>query len=187
LRGPLTGPRRTTRQGSLGRTGVLLLPKVGEPVSRLRPRLLVSVVTFALALGVIPAANAGPSDAAGAGKPEPGLEAAEVTASTSLPRGGDKGTVLRLGKSPTAERYIVQLADPAVATYSGGVERLRATKPAAGGRLDPAAAPVRRYAAHLGEEQDALRGLIAREIGRAPRVDFTYTYALNGLAVRLTA
>src|SRR5690606_13186278 len=110
-------------------------------------------VTFALALGVIPAANAGPSDAAGAGKP--GLEAAEVSASTSLPRGGDKATVLRLGKSPTAERYIVQLADPAVATYSGGVERLRATKPAAGGRLDPAAAPVRRYAAHLEDEQDA--------------------------------
>lgn len=156
-------------------------------MSRLRPRLLVSVVTFALALGVIPAANAGPSDAAGARKPGAGLEAAEISGSTSLPRGGDKATVLRLGKSPDSERYIVQLADPAVATYSGGVERLRATKPAAGGRLDPAAAPVRRYAAHLEDEQDALRGLIAREIGRSPRVDFTYIYALNGLAVRLTA
>lgn len=46
---------------------------------------------------------------------------------------------------------------------------------------------MRRYTAHLEDEQDALRDRIAGEIGHAPTVDFTYAYALNGLAVRLTA
>src|SRR5690625_2907099 len=94
---------------------------------------------------------------------------------------------MSLGSSPGAERYVVQLADPAVAAYSGGIGRLQATRPGAGDRLNPTAAPVRRYVAHLESEQAELRQEIAAEIGRAPAVDFTYTYALNGLALRLTA
>src|SRR5690625_3362140 len=94
---------------------------------------------------------------------------------------------MSLGSSPGAERYVVQLADPAVAAYSGGIGRLQATRPGAGDRLNPTAAPVREYVAHLEAEQDAVRDRIADEIGHSPAVDFTYTYAVNGIAVRLTA
>ncbi|WP_324651602.1 S8 family serine peptidase [Georgenia sp. H159] len=156
-------------------------------MSALRPRLLVLVSTCALALGLTPAASATPSDGVGAREPGAGLEAAEVSGSTAVPRGTPKGTVMRLGSAPTAERYIVQLTDPAVAAYSGGIERLRATRPGAGNRLDATAAPVREYVAHLDAEQDDLRDRIADEVGHAPSVDFTYAYALNGIAVRLTA
>src|SRR5690625_86590 len=94
---------------------------------------------------------------------------------------------MSLGSSPGAERYVSHLADPAAAACSGGIERLQATRPGSGERLNPTAAPVRRYVAHLEAEQADLRQEIAAEIGRAPAVDFTYTYALNGLALRLTA
>src|SRR5690606_36467153 len=150
-------------------------------VSTLRPRLLVLVSTCALALGLVPAASASSSPEGGAREPGAALEPAEVTGAPSAPR-ADKASVMRLGSGPNAERYIVQLADPAVAAYSGGIERLQATPPGAGERLDPSAAPVREYVAHLEAEQDAVRDRIADEIGRAPSVDFTYTYALNGIA-----
>ncbi|MEE6273973.1 S8 family serine peptidase [Georgenia wangjunii] len=114
-------------------------------------------------------------------------EPAETSGSTSVARDGAKGTVMRLGSAPTAERYIVQLDAPAVSAYDGGIARLQATKPEPGDRLDASAAPVRAYTEFLAGEQADLQSEIRAEIGRAPAVDFSYTYALNGIAVELTA
>ena len=99
------------------------------------------VSTCALALGLAPAAGAGSPGEGGAREPGATLEPAEVSGSTSVPR-GDKASVMSLGSSPGAERYVVQLADPAVAAYSGGIERLQATRAASSGCRPRAPVPA---------------------------------------------
>lgn len=150
-----------------------------------RARAVALLSTAGLFAGLAPAAAA-PGDDAGPRLGDAAAAAADVDESTSMPHGG-KGAVMRLGSAPTAERYIVQLEEPAVSAYDGGIEQLQATKPDAGEKLDVTSAPAREYAAHLEAQQADLTGEIAAEVGRTPRVDFTYTYALNGLAMRLTA
>jgi len=49
----------------------------------------------------------------------------------------------------TPGRYIVTLADPAVATYRGGVKDYAATKPGAGKQLNVRRAAARSYSQHL--------------------------------------
>ncbi|MDD9206682.1 S8 family serine peptidase, partial [Georgenia sp. 10Sc9-8] len=154
---------------------------------RTSSRLLSLLSAGALAIGLAPAAAGAPESSAAAREPDATLEAVEVTDRTSMPRDGSKATVMRLGTSATPERYIVQLAEPSVAGYEGGIRGLQATQPEPGGKLDLSAAPVRTYAAHLADKQAGLRAAIRKETGRAPSVDFTYTYALNGIAVNLTA
>ncbi|MFC4555149.1 S8 family serine peptidase [Georgenia faecalis] len=171
-------------------------------MSRARPRLLAALTAATLIAGLAPAAAGAPSDRdavairpAATSAPAPGapraegatVEGADVTATTSVPRDEAKGTVMRLGSAPQAERYIVQLAQPAVSAYEGGIAQLQATRPEPGDQLDPAAAPVQEYVAYLADEQADLRARIAAEIGHTPTVDFTYAYALNGIAVALTA
>lgn len=156
-------------------------------------RLLALISACALTLGLAPAAGGtsltpqAQDDSADVRELDATPEAEEVSGSTSLPRAGSKGTVLRLGSAATPERYVVQLDAPAVSAYEGGIGQLQATRPEPGSRLDPSAAPVRAYTAYLGEQQEDLGERIAEEIGRTPTVDFTYTYAVNGLTVELTA
>jgi len=84
--------------------------------------------------------------------------------------------------------YIVQLADPALPTYEGGVRGIKAT----GTRGDPARkldiqshASVA-YRDHLRREQSLLVSAIEKTLGRGPEVRFRYQLALNGMAVELT-
>ena len=142
-------------------------------------RALVLSVAACLGLGVTQGAAAAPPE------PEPPaqLEPAEVTGRTAL----ERGPILALGAATVEpELYIVRLADPAVPSYTGGVKDIPATKPEAGARQAPSAGASGEYAQYLREEQAELTGSIARETGREPTVRFTYTNAVNGVAVELT-
>lgn len=80
-----------------------------------------------------------------------------------------------------AGRYIVTLADDAVATYDGGVSGFAATAPEEGDQLNARKAPVKSYREHLTEKQEA----VAEAAGVS--IDASYTLALNGFSADLTA
>ncbi len=77
--------------------------------------------------------------------------------------------------------YIIELADAPVASYSGGVAGLKATRPATGKRIDFGADAVQAYARFLEKQQSQV-------IARVPGAPVTYRYknVLNGFAVWLT-
>ncbi|NUU18821.1 S8 family serine peptidase [Cellulomonas humilata] len=78
-------------------------------------------------------------------------------------------------------RYIVTLADDAVATYDGGVSGFAATTPDEGDQLNARKAPVKSYREHLTEKQES----VAEAAGVS--IDVSYTLALNGFSADLTA
>ena len=57
--------------------------------------------------------------------------------------------------------YIVQLTDKPIASYTGSVEGLGATQPAAGGRLDLASTQVQLYGDYLEQKQARVQALVA--------------------------
>ena len=77
--------------------------------------------------------------------------------------------------------YIVQLDGAPVASYTGGVAGLAATKPAAGTRLDVSAADVQAYMAHLATKQNAVLVAI-----NPAHVTFKFDVVMNGFAAMLT-
>ncbi|HET9851034.1 MAG TPA: S8 family serine peptidase [Candidatus Limnocylindrales bacterium] len=79
--------------------------------------------------------------------------------------------------------YIVQLAGAPIASYSGDIKGLKATKPAPGKKVDTRSAAAKAYRSHLRAERlDALRS--ADLVGRS--TVYTYDVAFNGFAMRLT-
>lgn len=141
-------------------------------------------ITAVLTLGMVPASNAAPGDAPPVGAdaaawPEP--ESVTATRSDAL----EKGTVLSLGRKSGRQLYVVQLADPAVPSYTGGIKGL-APVTTAQRTFTPDGSRESAYRRHLASEQGALRSDIADVTGRAPEVKFSYTEALNGIAVSLT-
>jgi hypothetical protein len=85
-------------------------------------------------------------------------------------------------KPAEAGTYIVQLAEPPVVAYAGGVAGLRATRPAKGAKIDPASAAVTAYADHLTRRQDA----VLQGAGGGRKL-YGYTYSFNGFAAELSA
>ena len=95
---------------------------------------------------------------------------------------------------PRPHRYLIQLDDPPLAQYRGGIAGLAATAVDASHPLDspqpeahlavdtPAA---RAYLAFLDARQDRLIQSI-RQIAPRTRIDWHYRYAFNGLAATLT-
>jgi subtilisin family serine protease len=79
--------------------------------------------------------------------------------------------------------YIVQLSAPGAASYKGGQPGFAATKPERGERLDRSSGQVESYVKHL--EQTHERMLAA--IGAADAKIYSFRYAFNGFAARLTA
>ena len=77
--------------------------------------------------------------------------------------------------------YIVQLADKPVASYTGGVAGLPATKPAAGQSLNVSAADVQAYVSYLDQKQNS----VLSTIGEA-EVTHKYNVVFNGFAALLT-
>ncbi|WP_069110503.1 S8 family serine peptidase [Jiangella alba] len=118
---------------------------------------------MALALGLTQAAGAAPAE-------PPSPDQLEAVTDVSVQQ-QEKGVALRLGTAAAPELYIVQLDQPAVPAQEGG---------------DIGSRAAQAYAGHLEEAQAELVTRIDDEIGRAPEVAFTYTYALNGIAVELT-
>ncbi|HET9506766.1 MAG TPA: S8 family peptidase [Gaiellaceae bacterium] len=81
----------------------------------------------------------------------------------------------------TAKTYIVQMLQAPVVAYEGDVAGLAATKPAKGQKIDPNSAAVKKYAAHLVGQHDA----VLQKVGGAAKV-YSYTYSYNGFAAKLT-
>ena len=77
--------------------------------------------------------------------------------------------------------YIVQLTDKPVASYTGDVVGLAATKPPAGQRLNVDATTVQNYISYLDARQQAVLATLAG----AP-VTHKYTVVFNGFAAQLT-
>jgi putative cell wall-binding protein/subtilisin family serine protease len=78
--------------------------------------------------------------------------------------------------------YIVQLEQPSLATYDGGVRGIPGTRPDAGEKLDTTAAPAERYESYLVAEQDA----VLESVGLSEDdVSLRYSTVFNGFAVEL--
>jgi hypothetical protein len=84
-------------------------------------------------------------------------------------------------QSTDRKPYIIELADAPVASYSGGIPGLKATRPAAGQRLDVAADAVQAYTAFLETKQSQVEALVP-----AAQVTYRFKNVLNGFAVWLT-
>ena len=84
--------------------------------------------------------------------------------------------------------YIVQLQDPSLATYRGGVPGLAATSPEATGarKLDASSAASRAYLGYLESQQRQVLDRAEALLGRPLPVTFQYLAVLNGFAVSLT-
>lgn len=98
--------------------------------------------------------------------------------------------------APTGEQpesasglWIVQLEEPPLARYDGGVDGLAATSPRVTGeeQLDVAAPESRDYLRHLAELQEETGLQIEDLLGRDIAVEETYSYAVNGMALRVSA
>lgn len=118
------------------------------------------------AAGVLVAAGLAPTAMAGAPAPD-GAQAASAAPEQ---------------KQFEAGTYIVELAEPPVVGYDGGVSGLRATKPAKGQKVDPASAKVRAYVDHLRGQHDATLS----RAGGGTKI-YSYGYTFNGFAAELSA
>lgn len=86
--------------------------------------------------------------------------------------------------APRGDYVIVTLADPPVASYSGGIPGYAATRPQPGGRLDPGAPAALRYRERLARAHDGFRGYL-RSKAPAAVVVAEFFYTGNALAVKL--
>lgn len=77
--------------------------------------------------------------------------------------------------------YIVQLAEPPVTAYRGGIAGYRATAPRQGQKIDPNSPDVVRYKAHLQSRHDQ----VLSRVGGARKL-FSYGYVFNGFAAELS-
>ena len=98
---------------------------------------------------------------------------------TSTVGARESGGPASAGKGANSEVWIVLLEEAPVAAYTGGVAGHRATKPAAGKKLDRNNADVVKYAGYLRARHDN----VARSVG-ATRI-YDYAYSLNGFAAVL--
>ena len=100
--------------------------------------------------------------------------------------------VLAVGSQAGAaslDGYIVQLSDPPLASYRGGVAGLQATNPAAIGavKLDPASPASKAYLGYLAQKQTSFQTAASTALGRAVAATISYRYAFDGVYVPLTA
>ncbi len=126
---------------------------------------------------------------AGAGEP------AALTLANTQPMIAEKRPVTATEESRKATTaagekavYIVQLADPAVASYSGGIAGFAATSPRMTGasRLDVNSRESQTYAGFLLNKQESTRRHCEQALGRKLNVKFNYQHAFNGMAMELT-
>ncbi|WP_109472288.1 S8 family serine peptidase [Ornithinimicrobium cavernae] len=117
--------------------------------------------------------------------------AGSASASPHTQSRADAAEPARDGEMPESASglYIVRLAESPLATYQGGTEGLAATSPQVTGEssLDPDSAESRAYLEHLAELQEDAGLEIESLLGRDVEVTDSYTHALNGLTVELSA
>ena len=85
--------------------------------------------------------------------------------------------------------YIVQLSEPAVATYMGGTENLAATSNRATGanKLNTSSAASKNYIKHLRKKQSKFITDREAEFGHPVNVTYDYQIVFNGFAAELSA
>lgn len=81
-------------------------------------------------------------------------------------------------------RYVVQLSDPPLASYRGGIAGLPATNPGTIGqrKLDPSSPASKAYLAYLAQRQSAFEVSLTKTLARPVSLPFHYRYAFNGVA-----
>jgi hypothetical protein len=85
--------------------------------------------------------------------------------------------------------WVVQLAEPSLATYPGNINGLAATTPQVTGarKLDVNAPASIAYRSFLASRQNEFRGQMNQVLNRPVEVQFQYLNVINGLAVRVSA
>jgi subtilisin family serine protease len=113
-----------------------------------------------------------------------GLAAAGVTALATIAASVVFATTSSAASSKAATyrdgRYIVTFADDPVSVYDGYQAGYPATRPSAGNKLDPEAAPVKNWRKYLTDKHDAALA----KVGATKLYDYTVTN--NGFAADLT-
>ena len=116
--------------------------------------------------------------------------ASELATDTVLPARATGIEHLSADTLPVSETglYIVQLTDPAVPNYEGGIVGLEATSPRVTGesRLDAQSSAVQAYIAYLHQKQDTFVAEMSSVLDRSVEVVFRYDGALNGLAIEIS-
>ncbi|MEU4163435.1 S8 family peptidase [Actinoplanes sp. NPDC026670] len=105
-----------------------------------------------------------------------------VAMSTTLVATG--ADVARGAPDIPSELYIVQLAAPPVAGYTGGVSGIPATRPDAGEKIDLGSSAATAYRSHLKSERQRTRNLAGVS---AAETLYEYDVAFSGYAARMTA
>jgi subtilisin family serine protease len=83
-------------------------------------------------------------------------------------------------------RVIVQLEEPALASYDGGIQGIPATSPRVTKQdLNTNSAAARAYLAHLDSRQDAMRAEVAR-VAPSARLGTEFKVALNAITMTVT-
>ena len=83
--------------------------------------------------------------------------------------------------------YFVILEDPAIPTYGGGISNYAPTSPQRDHRLEIDDPAVIAYSHYLEAKQAEMLNRIRLETGRNVEVQHQYTYALNGIAIEISA
>ncbi len=86
------------------------------------------------------------------------------------------------------DMYIVQLSDPAIATYDGGIPGYAATSAKANGlrSLDTTSSAAKNYEKRLQTMQAEMVDKAASQMGRTLKPKFTYQHAINGFAAKMS-
>jgi PKD repeat protein len=115
-----------------------------------------------------------------------------ATFTPALPSEGTDGVALQLASTALEVSetglYIIQLVDPAVPSYKGGIPSLEATSPQVTGqrRLDASSPAVQAYVSYLHSKQDEFIASMNTTLGRSTEVVFRYDGAMNGLATAMS-
>ena len=107
------------------------------------------------------------------------LLAAVLPGAVSAAQPDWEGGAQRVTPSPSG-LYVVEMADPPVVAYKGGVPGLKATAPKKGQKIDPNSPEVVAYAGYL----SAKHGKALGQVGGRKVYDYVYSY--NGFAAALS-
>jgi subtilisin family serine protease len=108
--------------------------------------------------------------------------AALITTALVAPPGSATPPTAPQGRSSFAPgRYVVTLADKPLATYQGGVTGLKATKPAAGRKVEVNSTNAKAYRTFLTSKH----AQVAAKVGA--KIDHDYSTTLNGFAASLNS
>jgi len=93
-----------------------------------------------------------------------------------------------LKELPTPNTYIIQLTDPPLASYQGGVQGISATSPRVTGsaRLDMQSTASLQYQSYLAKKQDALLSAMSVTLDRPVNAIYQFHTSVNGISIELS-